>query len=152
MTIKSGIAVRLLFYALAAALASACSRGTDEEQIRALIDSAETAAEARDVSDLMDLVADNYADDRGSDKDELQRFMRAYFVMHPKIELLVTIGEIELETANRARVQVDVAMLGTRLGGGPEQTSLTGDLESLRVELRRVDSQWRVSRADRVRR
>ena len=152
MTIQSGIAVRLLVYALAAALASACSRGTDEEQIRALIDSAETAAEARDVSDLMDLVADNYADDRGSDKDELQRFMRAYFVMHPKIELLVTVGEIELETANRARVQVDVAMLGTRLDGGPEQTSLTGDLESLRVELRRVDSQWRVSRADRVRR
>lgn len=152
MTIKSGIAVRLLFFALAAALASACSRGTDEEQIRALIDSAETAAEARDVSDLMDLVADNYADDRGSDKDELQRFMRAYFVMHPKIELLVTVGEIELETANRARVQVDVTMLGTRLDGGPEQTSLTGDLESLRVELRRVDSQWRVSRADRVRR
>jgi len=156
MPIRSNFLVRLCYCALAAflatLLASSCSRGTDEEQIRKLIDTAETAAEARDVSDLMALVADDYADSRGSDKEELQKFLRAYFVMHPKIELLVNVGEIELETANRARVRVEVAMLGTRLGGGPEQTSLTGDLEALQVELRRIDSRWRVARVDRVRR
>lgn len=153
---RLGIAFRLpvaaLIISIASATISSCSRGTDEEQIRALIESAEIAAEARDVSDLMEWVADDYTDERGANKDELQQLLRAYFVMHPKIELLVNVGEIELETANRARVQVDVAMLGTRMGGGPEQASLAGDLEALQVELRRIDGDWRVSRADRVRR
>jgi hypothetical protein len=133
-------------------MSASCSRGTDEEQIRALIAAAEIAAEARDVSDLMALVADDYADGRGLNKAELQKLLRAYFLVHPKIELLVKIGDIELETANRARVQVDMAMLGTRMGGGPERTSLTGDVETLQVELRRIDSKWLVTRADRARR
>ena len=91
---------------------SACSSGSDEDQVRAVIAAAEEAAEARDTSQLMDLVADDYADGRNFDKAQLTQYLRGYFLLHPKIEIVTRIGEIEFETANRARVPVEVAMVG----------------------------------------
>jgi len=140
-------AVRSLLVVL---LATACSSSSDEEQVRAVIEAAEVAAESRDTSDVMDLVADDYRDARGFDKAQLTQYLRGYFLVHPKIEIVTRIDKIEFETSNRARVQVDVAMGGTQLGVG-ESTSLAGELEALNVELQRRDSKWVVTRVDRVR-
>jgi len=127
-----------------------CSDSSDEEQVRAVIAAGEAAAESRDASDAMKLVADDYKDDQGNDKQQLTQFLRGYLLMHPKIELLVNVGEIEFETPTRARVRLDVAMVGTQ--GSGAQNSLTGDYDSLQVELRKRDSEWLVSRVERVRR
>jgi hypothetical protein len=127
---------------------AACSRTSDEDQVRAVIVAAEQAAEARDTSDLVRLVADDYRDDRGNDKQELTQFLRGYLLMHPKVELLVNIGPVVFDTATRATVLVEVAMVGTQSSGG-QNTSLTGDLEAFQVQLRKDDSQWFIVRADR---
>jgi ketosteroid isomerase-like protein len=131
-----------------AASFAACSRSSDEEQIRALIEAAEVAVEARDTSDVMEHIADDYRDDMGNDKDQLQTFLRGYLLMHPKIELIISIKEVKLETDNRAYADITVAMLGTK--GLDNQSSLTADSQSLRVNLKRVDSKWRVSYVDRT--
>jgi hypothetical protein len=128
-------------------LLSACSSTSDEDQVRAVIAAAEKAAEARDTSELMDLVADDYADSRGFDKAQLTQYLRGYFLIHPKIEIVTRIGEIEFETANRARLDVEVVMVGTQ--GNSAAASLTGDLESMKVELQRRGSEWMVTRVDR---
>jgi len=131
-------------------LVAACSSSSDEEQVRAVIDAAEVAAESRDTSEVMDLVADDYRDAQGLDKSQLTQYLRGYFLVRPKIEIVTRIGAIEFETANRAKVQVDIAMGGTQLRVG-ESSSLTGELEALNVELQRRDSKWVVTRVDRVR-
>jgi hypothetical protein len=53
------------------------------------------AAEARDASDVLDLVADDYEDAQGFDRAQLRNFLRGYFLAHPKIELLVNIESLE---------------------------------------------------------
>ena len=130
-------------------LAGCGAKSSAEEEVRALVASAETAAEERDVGDVMKLIADDYSDAQGFDKAQLTNFLRGYFVMHPKIELVVDIGAVEFPADGLARTRVTIAMVGTQ--GTATDSSATGDLETVELELQRKGDEWRVTRADRVR-
>jgi len=126
---------------IATILLAACgAKSSDEEQVRALIDSMEVAAEARDASDVLEYVADDYADSSGLDKPQLQNFLRGYFLAHPKLELVVNIESLEFPVDGLAQAVVSIATVEL---GDP-------DLQRLKVEFRRAGGQWRVARADRV--
>lgn len=123
----------------------ACSSPTsDEHQVRALIASAEEAAESRDVGDLLELVGNDYADAQGNTRDSLQLFLRGYFAAHPKLELVTRIDSLDLPVPDLARARVGVR--GVEL-----QRFDYGDSVTLDVELRRQGGEWRVVRADRAR-
>jgi hypothetical protein len=125
---------------VAALLLAACSaKSSDEQQVRELVASAEAAAEARDTSDVLELVADDYSDAQGGDKQSLQNFLRAYFLSHPKIELLVSIEKLEFPVPGLAQAQISVATVGVG----------DANLQRLNVELRKSGDTWRVSRAER---
>jgi hypothetical protein len=136
------LSLALIFAAL---LASCGARSSDEEQVRELIARAEESAEARDTSDVLALVADDYADAQGRGRHELRNALTTYFALHPKLEIFVSVDSIEFPADGLA--QVRVAVRGLEL----ERFDL-GESVELAVELRRDDGDWRVSRADRVRR
>jgi hypothetical protein len=126
---------------VAAILLAACgTKSSDEVQVRELIASAEEAAEARDTADVLELVADDYSDAQGFDKPALQNFLRTYFLVRPKIELIVSIEKLEFPVPGLAQAQISVATVG----GGD------ANLQRLEVELRKSGDDWRVSRADRL--
>jgi hypothetical protein len=126
---------------IAAILLAACgTKSSDEEQVRALVDAVETAAEARDTSDVLEHVADNYADSNGFDKTQLRNFLRGYFLAHPRLEVLVNIESLEFPVDGLAQAVISLATV-----------ELTDpDLQRLKVEFRRSGSAWQVVRADRV--
>lgn len=126
---------------LVASLAACSSRTSDEQQVRALIDGVEAAAEQRDASDVLAFVAADYQDSEGFDRAQLQNFLRAYFLAHPRVELLVSIDKLEFPADGLA--QAEVTVTGISLGDV--------DRARLGVEFRREADQWRVSRADRLR-
>jgi hypothetical protein len=128
--------------ACAVALCACAPDGSPEQQIRAVITQAEQAAEARDVSAAMDLVADEYADANGFDREQLSRFVRGYFMMNPSINLLVRVEDVQFPADELAQARVTVGMLGQ---------GLDTDLETFDVELVKVGGDWRLRRADRVR-
>ena len=122
---------------------SACgARTSDEQKVRELFTSAETAAEQRDASDVLDLVADDYEDANGFDKAQLRDFLRGYFLVNPKIELLVNVESLEFPADGIAHAELTVTRVSL---SDPQQLHLE-------VELRRSDGDWRVKRADRMRR
>jgi hypothetical protein len=126
---------------IATILLAACgTKSSDEQQVRELIVSAEKAAEARDTSDVLELVADDYSDAQGFDKRALQDFLRVYFLAHPKIELLVSIEKLEFPVPGLAQAQISVATVGVG----------EANLQRLKVELRKSGDDWHVSRADRL--
>jgi hypothetical protein len=126
---------------LATMLLAACgSKSSDEEQVRAVIDSVEEAAEARDASDVLEFVADDYADSNGLDKIQLRNLLRGYFLAHPRLELLVTVENLEFPVDGLAQAVVSVRSL--ELG--------VPDAQRLKVEFRRAGGEWRVVRADRA--
>jgi hypothetical protein len=120
-------------------LAACGTRSSDEEQVRELIIAAENAAEARDASDVLEFVGADYSDAQGLDRAQLQNFLRAYFLAHPKIELLVSLQELQFPVDGLGRARLALTSLPA------------GDRVTLQVEFRREDGQWRVARADRVR-
>jgi hypothetical protein len=88
---------------------------------------------------VLEHVARDYADAQSYDRTELQNFLRAYFLAHPKIELLVDLGELEFPVAGLARARVALTSLPA------------GDSVTLQVEFRREGGEWKVARADRRR-
>jgi len=52
--------------------------------VRAFVDAAETAAEARDASALKGLVADDYRDREGRTADDVRNFLHAWLAAHPR--------------------------------------------------------------------
>jgi len=120
-------------------LASCGQRSTDEEQVRELIAAVETAAEARDASDVLEHVDANYSDGNGFDRAQLQNFLRAYFLANPKIELLVRIESLEFPVDGLGQARVAVNALPS------------GDSVTLDVEFHRTGDTWSAVRADRSR-
>ena len=127
---------------IASGLLVACgARSSDEELVREVIAEMETAAEARDASDVLEHVAENYEDAQGFDRAQLQQFLRGYFLANPKVELLVDIENLEFPADGLAHAEITVT--GVALGDL--------DHESFKVEFRRRGDAWLLSRADRLR-
>ena len=116
------------------------SRSSDDDKVRALFADAETAAEERDASDVLEFVADDYEDGNGFDKSQLRDFLRGYFLANPKIELLVKVDDLHFPADGLAQAEVTVTRVSL---SDPRQLHL-------KVELRRTDGDWRVRRADRI--
>jgi hypothetical protein len=130
-------------FACAVMSLGACgARSSDEQQVRELFAHAETAAEERDSGDVLALVADDYEDTNGFDKTQLRNFLRGYFLANPELELLVSVESLEFPADGLAQAELTVT-----------RVSLSDpDRLPLKVELRRTDGDWRVKRAERIRR
>ena len=121
-------------------LAACAAKSSDEEQVRALIDEVETAAEARDTSDVLEHVAADFTDSAGLDRTQLQDFLRGYFLAHPRLELAVSIESLVFPVDGLAQATITVTTV-----------ELTDpNLQRLKVEFRRGGDGWQVVRADRV--
>lgn len=127
----------LLFITL---LAACGSRPSDEDRVREVILQLETAAEARDASDVLEHVAAGYEDAQGFDRAQLQNFLRGYFLSHPRIELLVNVETLQFPADGLAQAELTITTV-----------SLSDpDRAHLKVEFRREGDAWRVARADRL--
>jgi hypothetical protein len=131
--------MKFLTLSLAVIILAACgSRSSDDEQVRALIEAVELAAEDRDASDVLEHVGATYSDERG-DKAQLQNTLRGYFLAYPRIELLVEIESLEFPVPGLAQAVIDITSLPA------------GHQLKLEVEFRKESNEWRAVRADRVR-
>jgi hypothetical protein len=130
-------------------LLSACGpQNAPEEEIRALVDLAEAAAEERDSSALRALVADDYADPQGRSAADVRNYLHGYLIAHPSIRLITRIDSIQLEGNELARVAVTVGMLG-READTDSNWDFAGEVHRLDLRLAREDDEWRVIRASR---
>ncbi len=103
--------------ALALLTAACADEASPEQQVRAVIESMEVAAEARDVGDLMEHISANYRDAQGQDRTEASRYARGYFIANQSVHLLTRIESLEFPSPDEARVKLQVGMAGR--GGEP---------------------------------
>jgi hypothetical protein len=131
----------------AAALGAGCGApDSPEAQVRAVVQEAKNAAEARDASRLLDLVDPGYRDPQGNGAEELKRYLRGWLIAHQSVKLLARIDAIEFPAEDLARVSVNVGMVGREAGG--EAWNLAADVYDVDVTLAREGGEWRVTRAD----
>lgn len=138
------ILMRALFIIAFALLVGCSDPDTPEAQVRATIAAIETAAEARDVGDVMAHISDEFRDSYGRDRQALPRYLRGYFVANQSIHLLTRINRIEFPTQQEARANVTVGMLGR---DAADSWDLAAEIREFDVTLMRDGDQWKVTYA-----
>lgn len=133
-----------LLCAAALWLASGCGqRPSDPEaRIREALAEAEQAAESGDLETLAARVARDYGDREGRDRRSLLRVLRGTLARYPRVELVVTVREIELLSPELVRVRLDVLAAG--IGPG----ALSAEAFPLELSLRDDGSGWKLTRAE----
>jgi hypothetical protein len=134
----------LLVLLTSLALAGCADSDSPEAQVRGVIAAIETAAEARDVGDVMAHVSSQFTDSYGRDGRQLAQYVRGYFIANQSIHLLTRIDGIEFPTQDEARVKVTVGMLGR---DAADAWDLAAEIREIDVTLMREDGQWRVTYA-----
>ncbi len=135
----------------------ACSGdpGSPEEQIRAYVSAAELAAEARDVGGISDLIADEYSDQLGYDRQAVSNLFRVYFVQHQSLHLLTRIENLSFPASDVADITVTVGVLGRESKDvsamDDTQWGLTTEIHRFRVQLLLDDGEWLATGAEYLR-
>ena len=132
---------------LLVAIGGCGERASPEQQIRALIEKAEQAAESRSSLDLMALVAADYLDADGRDHRQLSELLAIYLYRHRTIHLLVQVQRVELSGDRQARVVVYAAIAGSPIAGISRLRELHADLLRFDLGLRRQQEAWLVEHA-----
>jgi hypothetical protein len=121
---------------------------TPENEVRQYIAKAETAAEARDVIAISELVSDNYRDNDGRDRRALAGIATAYFLRHKHIHLFIRVKQIDFPTPKQATVQLYAAMTGTPVKGAQALIDIHADLYRFDLLLVKEEDDWLLSKAD----
>jgi hypothetical protein len=130
----------------ALAVAGCGDQQTPDARVRAVIAAGEAAAEARDLSGILEHVAPAFRDAQGGGREELKQYLRGYLVTHPSVHLLTRVDSVEFPYRDLARVKLTVGTLGT---GSTEAAGfdLAADVHDVVLELQFEDDAWRVVRA-----
>lgn len=138
------IVARPCVWLLVALLVAGCGKPATEPEarIREALAAAETAAENGDFDALAGWVARDYGDAAGRDRRTLLLNLRGLLMRYPRLELIVTVREIEVLSPQLATVRLDVLSAGA----GPH--GLSADAFPLTLSLRDDGRGWRVTRAE----
>lgn len=113
-------------------LACRSPQESPETQLRARIAQAQAHVQAKDLSALKDMLAQDYRDAHGNDQKRIVDLLRFYFFRHQSIHVLTRITAVNIVSAEQAQVSVSAALAGTPI---PD----AGALEGLRADLYRFD-------------
>ena len=142
------IAIRMILLAAALICAGCGSSDSPEQQVRTVLEQMETAAEARDVGELMEHISEDYRDSNGLGPQEAARYVRGYFIANQSIHLLTRVEDITFPIADEARAKVLVGMVGREAATTNDSSDwgdLAADIYQFEITFRREDEQWKVS-------
>jgi hypothetical protein len=146
--LKPGAIIAVLAGAL---LLTACGEepSDPEQQVREAIARAETAAEAGELSALKALVANDYQDSRGYNRQSIIRLLQFYLLGHQSIHILSRVSEVSINEDGTARAVVYAAMTGQPVKDAQALLNIRADFHRFDLTLRNqgVD-EWRVTRAN----
>jgi hypothetical protein len=110
-----------------------------------LITEGELKIEERDLFAAMELVDENYTDDRGNGWAQLRAQLAGYFLRHPSITIISNIDQIQLIDETKAEVLLYAGLAGSAAEASTPLAGWRANL--LRFELRfqlNEDDEWRL--------
>ncbi len=120
-------------------LSVACSRPSDETQIRDALTAMQNAVEAGKPADFMTHVADDFTGEAGTlDRAALHNLLRGQALTNAHIGVTLSLVEVELQ-GDRATVRASVALTGGNGRWSPER----GSIQRIESGWRKQDGHWR---------
>lgn len=130
--LRSLLAILVL---LASAIACSEDPRSPEEHVRALLDQAEQAAEAKEIKVIKEMISENYADAQGRGKEDLKRVLAYHFLRNQAMHLTSRVDSITLLPSGEVDGVLYVAMANTPISSMEE-------LANLRAAMYRFDFRW----------
>jgi hypothetical protein len=130
----------VVFCMLPCVLLQGCGGAGDspEDELRRWVSSAQAAVEAEDRATLMNMLAENYADARGNDRNAIDQVLRFYFLRQDSLVLLSKIEEITISGETAAIVKLTAAMAGANNAA----SGFSADAYRFELELEHDDDDW----------
>jgi hypothetical protein len=116
---------------------------TPEAEVRALVEKAQHAAEARKVGDLKELLSADFRDAQGDTPAEVAQYLRGYFVVNQSVRLITRIDSLEFPAPDTANLKVGVAS-ATQGTGESRVGGLGADFRTFELTLAKEDGDWKV--------
>ena len=140
---------KIITFLAALLILASCARESEEARILKFMNSVGKLVEKKDLSGLLTVLTDDYADFEGRDKKATEALVGDYFqrrfgivmhLLHTKVETITEGGDASLET--------DIVLSS----GGAEVLRkiirFAGDFYRFKLELRKTPVGWRISRAE----
>jgi hypothetical protein len=121
--------------------------GTPEARVRAWLETGQAAAEARDVGALKDMIAEDYQDEDGHDKQALVNYIRALMLRNQVVHVFMDVESIEMVSPEWARVSLVAALAGRKAEQDPVWQS-RADLYRFELEILGEDGDFELVRAE----
>ena len=140
-------ALRACTLAMGLALAlGACKKDTEEQKVLRVVDDGVAAIEAGQVGDAMDLVAEDYSDESGTDKGTIKAYLAGQMLRGDRITIVRRDEKVKVE-GSAATASFDAAIFQgdrSKLKGVLPQRSGT---YRFTLTLRKDGDAWRVTKA-----
>ncbi|MEE9358599.1 MAG: hypothetical protein V3U62_10060 [Sedimenticolaceae bacterium] len=101
-----------------------------EDRIREMLSAGEKAFEGRSVSEVGRFLSEQYLDDTGRQRGQLQKLLAGYFLTHQSIHLLMQINRIEFTGESTAETTLFVALAGRPANSVTQLISIRAESES----------------------
>lgn len=126
-----------------------CSPGSEEARIASLMGRIGELAEKRDLSGLLSLLTDDYADFEGRGRAATEALVADHFRRRYGIVVHILHAEIgEVRTDGTAAVRADVVLSSGAAEILRKIVRFAGELYRFELELRKTPDGWRVARAE----
>ncbi len=144
--------LRITLLAALWAAGVACSPSepiTPEQQIDALVEAFEQAAEEKDLSAAMEAISESYRDPEGRTRQLLKALLVRHFLAHRTLGVMATLRHVEIgEPATTARAEVLAALTATSDAEFSSLKNIDADIYRFDLELaKEADGEWRIVRA-----
>lgn len=125
----------------------ACRPKTDEDRIRELLKEAGQYIEQKDISRLTDLLADDYTDHRGRDKNQTKDMVETYFSEFRGIVIHVLGTRIDELDLAKASIQTDVALSSGAARALRKLVPVSTDNYRFEITLVKKQNRWLITYA-----
>lgn len=134
--------------AIATLLLTACGPKTGEDQIRGLMDEAGRYIEKKDISGLMDMLADDYSDFRNRDKDRTRDMVQSYFDQFRGIVVHLLHTKIDKIDLPEAAIQTDAALSSGAAKALRRLVPVSTDNYRFKITLIKKQGRWLITYAE----
>ncbi len=140
----SEIAIALSFFLCFAC----CGAKTDEDRIMEMMNDIGSFAEKKDVSGILNHLADDYHDFEGRRKKETEEMVRDYFRRYKGIAINFLSTRIEDIRPPEASIQTEVALSSGAAKVFRKLIRLSTDNYRLKIRLKKVNGEWMIRYAE----
>jgi hypothetical protein len=133
---------RAAWLAMVSLALGACSRTDPEQQLLETAQALQTAIEARDTGDVMDLVDENFRGSANLDPQSARRLLTATFLRYQNIKVVALAPTVRIDPSAPLLgfIESKVVVTGAQ-GLIPERA----EPYTVRTEWRQVDGDWKLS-------